>query len=171
MRKLLALSGAVVSVALVVGSGATALAQQRDTPTKKPPPVKLSGKVNNHGSKSVKGGSLTVEQDDFYFNPTFIKAKHGRKITVKLKNEGSTQHTFTIDSLNIDQVVDPGKRASIKVTVPDSGAVQFYCRFHKVTGMQGAIFGKNGEKVGAGGSSTSSGTSPPASSTGSSSGY
>lgn len=147
MRKFLALTGA--AIAATAFAGGTALA---GVPTKSKPPVALEGKVNNKGTKDVKKGKISIEEDDFYFNPTFAKAKLGSKVSVKLKNEGKTQHTFTIPSLGIDTVLDAGKSATVDVTLPTDGAVGFYCRFHGAPpsggqGMQGAFYSKKGEAL------------------------
>jgi plastocyanin len=147
MRKFLALTGA--AIAATAFAGGTALA---GVPTKSKPPVALEGKVNNKGTKDVKKGKISIEEDDFYFNPTFPKAKLGSKVSVKLKNEGKTRHTFTIPSLGIDTVLDAGKSATVDVTLPTDGAVGFYCRFHGAPpsggkGMQGAFYSKKGEAL------------------------
>ena len=169
MRKLVVLTGAaVVATALVAGP---ALA---DVPTKSKPPVTLQGKVTNKGTATVKNGKVTVEADDFYFKSTFLKAKPGTTVTVSLKNEGKTQHTFTIDALGIDQTLNAGQKATVAVALPASGATNFYCRFHGPQGtnqgMQGAFFSKNGDTVSTGGgASASAGSAPTATTTASTS--
>ncbi len=55
---------------------------------------------------------------------------------MSLKNEGKTQHTFTIDVLGVDQTLNPDQKATVTVTLPASGATNFYCRFHGPTGYQ-----------------------------------
>jgi plastocyanin len=60
-------------------------------------------------------------------------------LQVAIENEGKNTHTFTIDSAKIDQQIEPGKKATVEVTVPQSGNLNFYCRFHRGSGMQGAI--------------------------------
>jgi plastocyanin len=129
-----------------------------------PPPVSLSGRVNNHGTKDASTvKSLEIEQDNFYFDPTFVKAAPGTSMTVTLSNEGKVQHTFTIDALHVDQVVDPGRKKTVTVTLPSSETVNFYCRFHRSIGMQGAFyFGAGGAT---GGSTPSGGSTPPGGST------
>jgi plastocyanin len=99
----------------------------------------LSGTVNDKGTKTVSGSQLDIEADDFYFKPTFVDAKPGTKLTIQIENEGKNEHTFTIDSANVDQDIAPGKKAEVSVTVPASGNLNFYCRFHRGSGMQGAI--------------------------------
>jgi plastocyanin len=104
-------------------------------------PVQLQGTVNDKGTKTV-SGSVTVEADDFYFKPTFMEAQPGSKLSLEIENEGNETHTFTIDSAKIDETIDPGKKAEVEVTVPSSGDFNFYCRFHRSQGMQGAIVAK-----------------------------
>jgi plastocyanin len=109
-------------------------------------PVSVSGKVNVKGKKDISGKTATsIEQDDYYFEPTFLKVSPGEKVTVELKNEGDTTHTFTSDSLNVDQQVAAGKSKKVTVTIPSSGsAFQFHCDFHESMGMQGAFYTKAG---------------------------
>lgn len=119
------------------------------------PPVSLPGKLENRGTEDVSAkGDATValELDDNYFKPTFLKAKPGATLTLELKNEGSNQHTFSLDDGQVDRKVDPGKSATVTVTVPDSGAVRFHCNFHGDGGMQGAIYTADGDTVGGSGS-------------------
>ena len=69
----------------------------------------------------------------------FVDAEPGSTITVALENEGSATHTFTVDGTDVDQKLDPGDKATVTLTVPESGALTFFCKFHKASGMQGAI--------------------------------
>jgi len=147
MRRLLVSAvGAVAAVALLGGVAFAA----------KNPPVQLQGKVNNKGAKTVKNGKISIEADDYYFKPTFDKAKPGSTVSVSLKNEGKTQHTFTIPSLGIDTVLDPDQKATVSVVVPTGGALGFYCRLHGPNGtqgdlgMQGAFFSKKGQSLSTG---------------------
>jgi plastocyanin len=172
MRKLVALT--VVAIAGTALVGGVALAAKN-------PPVQLQGKVTNKGEKTVKKGKISIEADDFYFKSTFLKAKPGATVKVSLKNEGKTQHTFTIDGLGVDQTLNPDQKATVTVTLPASGATNFYCRFHgpQATnqGMQGAFFSKKGESVTTGGaaaatqSSSAPATTTAATSSGGRSGY
>jgi plastocyanin len=96
--------------------------------------------ANDHGTKAVEdNGKTEVELDDLYFKPTVLEGKPGQKVTLELKNEGGTEHTFTIDSENVDQELGPGEEAEVDVTIPKAGVVSFYCKFHKSDGMAGAL--------------------------------
>ena len=105
----------------------------------KKPPVALSGRTNNHGTKAAKD-DLEVELDDFYFAPTFITAKSGQKFSVSLKNEGDTRHTFSSPTLGIDIELAPGDSRTVSVDAPEGGFTEFHCRFHQSQGMQGAVY-------------------------------
>jgi plastocyanin len=96
--------------------------------------------ANDHGTKTASSsGKTEVELDDFYFEPTVLQGKPGTKVELELKNEGTEEHTFTIDSENVDQELQPGDEAEVTVTIPKSGAVSFYCKLHKSSGMAGAL--------------------------------
>jgi plastocyanin len=113
-------------------------------------PVQLEGKVNNKGIGKISNGKVEVEQDNFYFEKTFLKGTAGT-VTVKLENEGNTQHSFTIDDQDIDAVVQPGKAKTVTVKLTDGQPVSFYCKFHRSSGMQGALY------TAAGGTTSSTG--------------
>ncbi|HSS81544.1 MAG TPA: cupredoxin domain-containing protein [Gaiellaceae bacterium] len=96
--------------------------------------------ANDHGTKAVaNSGKTQVELNDFYFKPTVLEGKAGEKVTLELKNQGNTEHSFTIDSQGIDKDLQPGGKAEVTVTIPKSGVVSFYCKFHKSSGMAGAL--------------------------------
>jgi plastocyanin len=116
-------------------------------------------KANDHGTKAIEdNGKTEVEMDDFYFEPTVLEGKAGQKVTLELKNEGKTEHSFTIDSQNVDQELGPGEEAEVDVTIPKSGVVSFYCKFHKSSGMAGAL-AVTGQSGGSGGMTTDTDTS------------
>jgi plastocyanin len=94
--------------------------------------------ANDHGSKNV-SGEAEVELDDFYFEPTVLRGKPGSQVTLELKNEGSTEHNFSIDSESINKDVEAGEDAKVTVTFPKSGQLSFYCKYHKNMGMAGAL--------------------------------
>jgi plastocyanin len=96
--------------------------------------------ANDHGTKDVSGqASLEVELDDFYFNPTVIKGTAGQQVKLELKNEGSALHNFTLTDQNIDQDVQSDQSADVTVTIPQSGFLEFFCKYHKGSGMVGEL--------------------------------
>jgi plastocyanin len=93
------------------------------------------------------GGGATqtkLEMDNFYFSPKTITGKPGQKITLELKNEGSVEHNLTVASQGINRDVEAGKTATVEVTIPQSGTVAFYCKYHKSRGMTGQLQASSG---------------------------
>ncbi|HXY95174.1 MAG TPA: cupredoxin domain-containing protein [Acidimicrobiia bacterium] len=166
MKKLL---GAAAATALLFAFGGPAASAAQKAP------VDLGQKVNNHGTKDVSGkssASLTLEQDDKYFEPTFIKVQPGEKLTITLKNEGKLAHTFTSTALKVDKEVQPDKKAKVTVTVPSTGAAfQFHCDFHESSGMAGAMFTTAGASVSSSGATATTNPTATNSSKSSSGGY
>lgn len=124
------------------------------------PPVQLSGAVNDEGTEEATGdqAEIEIELDDNYFGPTFVKASPGATVTVRLHNEGDGTHTFTSDTLGVDEELDGGTGSEVDLTLPESGASAFYCRFHQGGGMQGAFFFEEGDEVGGTGAGAGSGS-------------
>lgn len=154
MRKLPTLALALSASALLLGGITPAGAS---TAAKDKAPVKISGDVNNKGTGKVSGDSVELEADDFYFEKTFIKGTPDSTVGVTIKNEGTTNHTFTIDAQGVDEELAPGDSTDVDVKIPRNGKpALFYCRFHKSSGMQGAFFSKKASSssasAGAGGS-------------------
>ena len=132
--KVLALAAAMALLAVSCGG------DDSDSTSTEPPLVSLAGSVSNHGTKDLGTATkLEVELDDLYFSPTFIKAKPGTQVEISLKNEGDVKHTFTIDETSTNVELDKGQKSSVKVTLPASGALAFYCSIHIESGMQGAF--------------------------------
>jgi plastocyanin len=133
----------LVAVALVAGVAAGASSKK---------PVKISGSVNVQGSANASktsGAALDVSLDNFFFSPTFVKAKPGDTITLNLSNDGGAPHTFTSDALGVSEQLSPGASGTLEITVPaDGGAFRFYCEFHRSSGMQGALYTTKGAKAG-----------------------
>jgi plastocyanin len=96
-------------------------------------------KANDHGTKAVSGNSFDLEADDFYFDPTTLTGTAGQTVKIEIENEGSTEHNFSIDDQNIDQDIEDGKTATVTVKFPASGVVEFYCKYHKTSGMVGQL--------------------------------
>ena len=124
--------------------------------------------ANDHGTKAVaSSGKTEVELDDFYFQPTVLEGKAGEQVTLELKNEGKVEHSFTVDSQSVSKDLEPGDEAEVTVTIPKSGAVSFYCKYHRSSGMAGAL-AVTGQSGGSGGMT---GTGTTGTNTGGGKGY
>lgn len=142
MRRALVLSVATMLSVFAAGGLVLGVASAAE----KAPPVTLEGKVNNKGTVTAKHAAVSLEADEYYFEDTFVKAHAGDTLTVSIKNDGKLEHTFTVPGQSIDVDLKPRQSAKVKVTVPTSGALLFYCRLHGPNGsdgdfgMQGAVF-------------------------------
>jgi plastocyanin len=85
------------------------------------------------------GGKTALDMADFSFSPQTVKGKPGQKVTLELKNTGTVEHNLTITSQGINRDVGAGKTATVEVTIPQSGTVAFYCKYHKSQGMTGQL--------------------------------
>jgi plastocyanin len=140
---------AMATLAVLLAACGSKSAKTSASSSSSTPPVSLSGQVNNKGDKDL-GGKTTseLEVDNFYFEPTYMKATPGTTLQLELSNVSkTTTHTFTIDALKIDEELPPGAKHTIAVTVPATGALRWYCRFHSGQGMQGAVYTKAGDAV------------------------
>ena len=97
--------------------------------------------TESHGTKDVSDetGKVEIEMYDDYFEPTVLKGTPGQKVELELKNEGENPHTLTISDQSVDKEIQPGDEGEVEVTFPQSGQLEFVCRFHESKGMVGAL--------------------------------
>lgn len=119
----------------------TACADEAEVVATQPPAATATAGVNDHGTETFTSENFEVELelDDFYFEPTFIKAPGESTAMMRLHNEGDAQHTFTIDDLEVDETIEPGATKEITVELGTETRYEFYCRFHGDQGMRGAF--------------------------------
>jgi plastocyanin len=92
------------------------------------------------------GGGLSLEADDFYFEPKEIRAQAGQPLTLRIENEGRVPHTFSVEPLGVDVELAPGEERT--VTFTPTGEAEFVCRFHQAQGMRGRIVLARGAATG-----------------------
>ena len=94
-----------------------------------------------YGNAPASTSANEVDMYDNYFKSKTISGKAGATVKVTLKNDGNAEHNFKIDSQlkQADADVAPGKTATVSVTIPKSGSIQFYCEYHKGLGMTGTV--------------------------------
>jgi plastocyanin len=105
-----------------------------------------SDSANNKGSKDVTGATSTeLELNDedgvFYMEPTVLMGSPGQGLTIELKNESKngTLHNFSLTEQSIDMDVQAGQAGSVTVTFPQSGFLEFFCKYHRPMGMAGEL--------------------------------
>jgi plastocyanin len=102
--------------------------------------ITLDGRTaNDHGTQAVSGGEADVEVDSFYFDPTVLTGAAGDKVTLKITNDSSTLHNFSLTDQNVDTDIPADGAVSVTVTFPSSGTAVFFCKYHQGNGMVGAL--------------------------------
>ncbi len=92
------------------------------------------------GGTDVAGkSSVDVVMQDDMFVPSVLSGTPGQTVTLKLDNTGMHEHNFTIESQKVNTDVESGETATVKVTFPASGTLQFFCEYHKALGMTGSL--------------------------------
>jgi plastocyanin len=101
--------------------------------------VVLGAAACGGGGGGSGSGKTEVGMNDYYFTPGQVVGAAGKKITIALTNTGSVEHNFTLDQQSVSKDVEPGENAEVTVTVPSSGALTFYCKYHRARGMTGQL--------------------------------
>jgi plastocyanin len=142
------------SAGLSPGSGSS--------PTADATPSTVAGLAANlHGQADVTGKStVTVQAENYYFEPSVLKGTAGQKLTLHVVNATSTAHNITVAPQHVNSDLDGHGAVDVAVTLPASGVLSFWCEYHKARGMVGGLL-VSGSVAGAApapaGSSTSSG--------------
>ena len=100
-----------------------------------PVPYTFWGERNAHGEKT-----RTLDAGDFYFKGTFIRGDRGQTLTLEIQNVAEQFHNFSLPAQGLDQNIPPRTvRVNVAVTFPQSGGVQFFCKYHTAQGMNGML--------------------------------
>jgi plastocyanin len=87
------------------------------------------------GTSSEHENTVNVTASGFAFKPTTATAKAG-EIYFEVKNDDTTNHTFTIDGTDVDIHLDGGKSGE-KETTLKAGSNEWHCTIH--TSMKGTL--------------------------------
>ena len=130
------------------GEQSTAPATEPTAAPEEEGPVEVTGADDIRGVEEQRGTdkvTTTIAFGSYYYAPTYVRVDPGAKITVNLQNEGDSSHTFTVDSAKVDTWLKGGESGKVTLTMPDKGALRFYCDFHST--MAGAFFSEEGQRV------------------------
>jgi plastocyanin len=126
---------------LAVGLLVAVACGSNESPTVSSPPSAVP-QATTSGSASFTGSTVafTLTQHDFSFTPSVIAASKGASATITLRNDGTVLHNLTITILHIDQDVQPGRSAVVKISSLGSvSPLGFYCKYHRSSGMIGVF--------------------------------
>jgi plastocyanin len=103
--------------------------------------ITLDGRtILNRGTVDVGGQTAEdLQTRSYFFDPTVFAGSGGQTITLSIHNTTDTTHNFSLPQQQIDQDVPPGQTVQVSVTLPASGELVFFCRFHRSRGMLGAL--------------------------------
>jgi plastocyanin len=96
--------------------------------------------VNLHGTaRVVDGGTIELEMDEDYFEPTVLKGPAGATVTIELHNDGTRGHNFFVPGQGIDLHCGVRAEDAVQVVFPASGVLVYRCRYSATSGMRGAF--------------------------------
>ena len=98
----------------------------------------LGDTVKDHGSVAASGAAIALEAGDAFFAPTCLTGVPAGKVSVTVKNTGSALHNFSVPDQGIDVDVAAGKTITMEVDA-SSGSTAFNCKYHRASGMVGAL--------------------------------
>ena len=69
-----------------------------------------------------------------------VAASAGRQVTIQVENDDDVKHNLSIPSVPIDIDFNPGEHHAVIFVAPSTaGALAFFCKFHRESGMQGTV--------------------------------
>jgi YVTN family beta-propeller protein len=83
--------------------------------------------------------TISVEAEDYAFKPASITGRPGDRLLLRLTSRSSTLHNVSVPAQGIDRDIEPGSTVEILVTLPGSGTVPFFCKFHAALGQRGEL--------------------------------
>lgn len=95
-------------------------------------------KVQDRGTKPATGSTLSIEAGDSFFDATCVSDVPAGTVTLTVHNGGQALHNVTIADQNIDQDVEAGQTITVQVKI-GSSPVQYFCKYHRTSGMVGAL--------------------------------
>jgi plastocyanin len=91
--------------------------------------VACSGNDDNGGSDGSDGGGggPSITARDFEFDPSSLSVPSG-ETTITINNEGSTEHSFTLDDDSASVDIEAGESQTVTVNITDDAG--FHCEYH-----------------------------------------
>jgi plastocyanin len=84
-------------------------------------------------------GELTLEAGDIRFVPETVVVQAGGQVTVALRNTDSVRHNLSVPGVEADVDVEPGRSVNVIFVPPGTGALEFFCKYHREQGMRGTF--------------------------------
>jgi plastocyanin len=105
-----------------------------------PASAHLAAGANDHGAAPATGTEVSVQAGDFFFTPTcVIDVAAGATVTLTVHNGGQALHNVTFADQGVDTDVAPGQTVKVTVKIGGAGSYPYYCKYHRTSGMVGAL--------------------------------
>lgn len=104
--------------------------------------LNISSEDKGNGDFTGETIRVTVEADEFSFDPDRITVEKGDKLIITFKNEGDISHNFGIPSFGVrTDTIGPGEEDTITFVANKRGTFTFFCSVqgHKEAGMEGEL--------------------------------
>jgi plastocyanin len=97
-----------------------------------------NGATGSSGGSQASGNSvMTIQQNNYSFDPATFTVNSGDTITIKNGN-ASTPHNFTVKGTSVDVTNDPLGSQDVTIDL-QPGTYEFFCKFHVQLGMKGTL--------------------------------
>lgn len=83
------------------------------------------------GELALRDTANPIEVADNYFEPNVLVGAPNQVVTLDFTNGGAALHNFTVTELGLSQDFKPGLGASVRLTLPPRGQVEFFCKYHR----------------------------------------
>ena len=143
LRLLTILAIALMSLSVLAGCKTTVNQDKKDTKQEEEKLEDENGDKteDKQSEEEPRGETVNISIRDFAFDPSEIRAKAGQKVTLRITNNGSLSHNYTITELDEKANVGSGSTEDLEITFPEPGRYQFLCTLpgHADKGMTGQI--------------------------------
>lgn len=76
---------------------------------------------------------------NFSFAPNSLGGRPGEKVSLTLRNSSSTLHNFSSTAIGVDRDIPANGSLQIDFSVPFTGPITFFCKYHQGSGMTGQV--------------------------------
>lgn len=138
----------IIILIIILGAGYIgvkkyrAAMRQANTPPQAMQQTSPTQAIHMTPSTAMTTQQITVEGNEFAFNPATLTVKMGQPVTIVFKNTGKYPHNLTIADLNVQtKTIQAGQSDTITFSPSKVGSFTYVCTVpgHADKGMKGTI--------------------------------